>query len=440
MSTSSCPGGQALALFGHNGAGKSTLLRTLATLVRPDSGNIRVAGFNRDRQDRLIRSAIGYVGHDSLLYDDLTPVENLRFYARLYGVRDAEDRTDAVLRDVGAREWAGRRVRTLSNGMRKRVAIARALLHRPRVLLLDEPETGLDEGGLELLEAVVRAVTDGGASVAMTTHGAEQGLALADQVAVLSAGRVTMSCERRATSVGEIQRAITGRGRGRVMAAYLRVAAAVFMKDIRLEARTKETATAVLVFALMVAFVFGFAFDPAPSVMAIVGPGVVWVAYLFAGILGMNRTFAVERDRGTLEGLMLAPVGREAVFAGKLLGAIAVMLVVEALMVPVFLMLYDLSLFSVWFILAAVLATIGFAAVGTLFSAIAAHTRAREAALPVLFLPVSLPVIIAAVGSTSDILDGGGWSEVRGWLQLMLAFDVVFLVLSSWAFEFVLEE
>ena len=205
------PWGQALVLFGHNGAGKSTLLRTLATLVRPDSGNIRVAGFDRDRQDRLIRSAIGYVGHDSLLYDDLTPVENLRFYARLYGVRDPENRTDAVLRDVGAREWAGRRVRTLSNGMRKRVAIARALLHRPRVLLLDEPETGLDEGGLELLEAVVRAVTNGGASVAMTTHGAERGLALADQVAVLSAGRVTMSCECRATSVGEIQRAITGR-------------------------------------------------------------------------------------------------------------------------------------------------------------------------------------------------------------------------------------
>ena len=224
------------------------------------------------------------------------------------------------------------------------------------------------------------------------------------------------------------------------MAAYLRVAAAVFMKDVRLEARTKETATAVLVFALMVAFVFGFAFDPAPRIMAIVGPGVVWVAYLFAGILGMNRTFAVERDRGTLEGLMLAPVGREAVFAGKLLGAIAVMLVVEALMLPVFLMLYDLSLFSVWFILTAVLATVGFAAVGTLFSAIAAHTRAREAALPLLFLPVSLPVIIAAVGSTSDVLDGGGWSEVRGWLQLMLAFDVVFVVLSSWAFEFVLEE
>jgi heme exporter protein B len=224
------------------------------------------------------------------------------------------------------------------------------------------------------------------------------------------------------------------------MRSYARTAFAVFIKDIRLEARTKETVTAILVFALMVAFVFGFAFDPTPSVIAIVGPGIVWVAYLFAGILGMNRTFALERDRGTLEGLMLAPVGREAIFAGKLLGTIAIMLLVEAMMFPVFLMLFDLSLFSGWFALIALLATVGFAAVGTLFSAIAAHTRAREVLLPLLFLPVSLPVIIAAVAGSSAAFDGEGWDGVGGWLQLMVAFDLVFVVLSSWAFEFVLEE
>ena len=224
------------------------------------------------------------------------------------------------------------------------------------------------------------------------------------------------------------------------MSAYLSAALAIYLKDVRLEARSKETVGAVLIFALLVAFIFNFAFDATPDIVAIVGPGIVWVAYVFTGILGLNRTFVLERDRGTLDGLMLAPVGREALYLGKLLSAISVMLVVEFLMVPVFLVLYDISLLDLRFALAALLATIGFAAVGTLFSAIAAHTRAREVLLPLLFLPAVLPVIMAAVAITASVLDGYGWNAATSWLQLVVAFDIVFLVVSSWAFEFVLEE
>jgi heme exporter protein B len=221
---------------------------------------------------------------------------------------------------------------------------------------------------------------------------------------------------------------------------YLRAALAIYGKDMRVEARTKETVTSVLVFAVIVAFIFGFAFDPTPRIIGIVGPGIVWVAFLFTGILGMNRTFALERDRGTLEGLLLAPVGRDALFAGKFASTATVMLVVEALMLPVFLVLFDLSLFSGWFVLTAVAATIGFASVGTLFAAIAANTRAREVLLPLLFLPVVLPVVIGAVSGSTAALDGEGWGGTGRWLQFMAAFDVVFLVLSSWAFEHVVEE
>jgi heme exporter protein B len=209
---------------------------------------------------------------------------------------------------------------------------------------------------------------------------------------------------------------------------------------MRLEARTKETFSAVLAFAVIVAFVFGFAFDPSPSVVALVGPGIIWVAYVFTGILGMNRTFAVERDQGTLEGLLLAPVGREAIYAGKLASTTTIMLVVEVILYPIFLLLFELNLFNIWFVLVTVAATVGFAAVGTLFSAIAAHTRAREVLLPLLFLPIILPVIIGAVASTSASLSGDGWDGVGKWLQFIIAFDLVFLVLSSWAFDFVLEE
>ena len=200
--------GEGLALFGHNGAGKSTLIRTLTTLIRPDEGTVRIAGFDRDSQAAKIRSVIGYVGHQSLLYDDLTPRENLRFYAKMYGLPDADNLVEQSLDEVGATSYAERRVRVLSNGMQKRVAIARALLHRPRVLLLDEPETGLDQGGLDLLDTVVTAVKEGGASVVMATHGTERGLALAERVLVLKDGRVSLTCATADTSADAIQQAI----------------------------------------------------------------------------------------------------------------------------------------------------------------------------------------------------------------------------------------
>ena len=224
------------------------------------------------------------------------------------------------------------------------------------------------------------------------------------------------------------------------MKAYWRATWAIYMKDLRLEVRTKETVSTILVFSLLVVFIFNFAFDPSPQVIAAVGPGIVWVAYLFTGILGLNRSLILEKDQATLDGLLLAPVGRDAIYAGKLLGIFTIMLVVEALMVPAFLVLYDLSVLSVWFALVAVLATLGFAAVGTVFSAIAVNTRAREVMLPLLFLPVVLPVVIGAVASTASVMDGAGWAGISRWVGLLLAFDAVFLVISSLAFEHVLEE
>ena len=203
------PWGNTLALFGHNGAGKSTLLRTLATLVRPERGTLRIAGFDRATHPAQIRAAVGFVGHQPLLYDELTSTENLRFYAKLYHLPNPTSRVREALAMVGAEGYAGQRVRTLSNGMQKRVAIARALLHRPAVLLLDEPETGLDAAGLIMLDAAVRAVRDGGASVVMTTHSTERGLVLADQVLVLARGRVVLSSSSEEVTADGVQALLT---------------------------------------------------------------------------------------------------------------------------------------------------------------------------------------------------------------------------------------
>ena len=222
------------------------------------------------------------------------------------------------------------------------------------------------------------------------------------------------------------------------MSAYLRAAWAVYLKDLRGEARTREAVASVLVFAMLAAFIFTF--DPNPRVLAAVGPGIVWVAYLFAGMLGLSRGFAQEKERGTLDGLLLAPVGRDALYAGKMLWTLTLLLAVEALMLPVFAALYDLPVLDARFVWLAALATVGYAAAGTLFSAIAAHTRAREALLPLLFLPVALPLVIGAVAGTSAIFGGEGWSEYGRWAQLIAVYDILLIGVSSLVFEYVLED
>ena len=224
------------------------------------------------------------------------------------------------------------------------------------------------------------------------------------------------------------------------MTVFWRVVLAIAWKDVLLELRTKDIVSSLLVFSLLVAVIFNFAIDPTPAMVALVVPGMLWVAFIFAGILGLNRTFVLEKDRGSLTGLMLGPVGRDAIYFGKLLGILVFMLVVEVLMYPLFAVLFDLPLFLPRLVVVAFLATLGFAAVGTVFSAMATNTRSREVMLPVLFFPISIPVIIAAVEASGGVLEGVGWGELAKWLQLIAVFDILFVVASFLTFEYVLEE
>ena len=165
--------GQLIVLLGPNGSGKTTLLRVLSTQVTPDSGQVSVAGFDCRKQANQVRRRVGVVGHRSLLHDDLTCKENLVFYSRLFGLPDPRQRSGEVLELVGLAHRAGHRVRTLSHGMQKRVSIARALLHRPQVLLMDEPESGLDAESRAMLKALIADWTGSGRTVLMTTHNAD---------------------------------------------------------------------------------------------------------------------------------------------------------------------------------------------------------------------------------------------------------------------------
>ena len=182
--------GQTLVIFGANGAGKTTLLRILSTHVRADHGSVAVAGHSLRTSPEEVRRRIGVVGHRSLLYDDLTCRENLIYYGRLFGLKDHKPRVDEVLEKVKLTSRADHRVRTLSNGMQKRAAIARAILHEPDVLLLDEPEAGLDRESVSILGTLLAEWTDSGRSVIMTTHDLDLGMTWGHRAGVLCGGKV----------------------------------------------------------------------------------------------------------------------------------------------------------------------------------------------------------------------------------------------------------
>ncbi|MCE2486876.1 MAG: heme ABC exporter ATP-binding protein CcmA [Desulfurellaceae bacterium] len=195
--------GQAVAVFGPNGAGKTTLLRLLASLLKPSSGSLRLFALPAD--DPRARRRIGFVGHDSFLYPDLSPFENLRFYAHAYRLDNGAARVQAMLEYVGLQDWATTPVRSLSRGMEQRLALARALLHEPDLLLLDEPYTGLDADALELLHTSLLQAKQAGKTIVFSSHDFERGLALCSRALMLCQGRIMWQSSADTPSVAELR-------------------------------------------------------------------------------------------------------------------------------------------------------------------------------------------------------------------------------------------
>ena len=224
------------------------------------------------------------------------------------------------------------------------------------------------------------------------------------------------------------------------MTAYLRPVLAILVKDLLLEFRTKDILVSTVLFGLLVIVVFNFAIDPSPKLVAAVAPGILWVSFTFGGVLGLNRSFGLEKDRGNLHGLMLAPVSRDTLYFGKMLGNFVFMLIVEAIVYPAFAIMFNLPLWIPGLIPIILLATLGISAVGTVFSAMAVNTRSREVMLPALFFPVIVPVIIGAVESTGALLGSNGDENLVRWAAFLAVFDAVFLVVCPVVFGFILEE
>ena len=212
-------------------------------------------------------------------------------------------------------------------------------------------------------------------------------------------------------------------------------------KDLLVERRSKETLNAVLFFALALLFVFQFALDADRERLAAVLPGLLWLAFILSGMLGLGRVFLVERENDCWEGLLLAPGDKSAIYLGKLAGSLALMFTVEAIVLLLFSVFFNVDLAPVLpgLVLVIALGTVGFAALGTLFAAMTAQARARELLFPVLLLPVLVPVLLGTVKGTEALLLREPLADVAHWLKLLVAADVIYVVAGLLTFDFILE-
>ncbi len=226
------------------------------------------------------------------------------------------------------------------------------------------------------------------------------------------------------------------------MPLFFRQVFAILWKDLKTEARTKERLSAMCFFALLVILIFNFAFKPGSEVMKSAAPGIFWVTVTFAGLLGLTRSFALERQNDCLMGLRLSPADPGAIYLGKMLGNFITMAFMEALVLPLLVLFLNVTVWDhlLRLLLPLALGTLGFAAVGTLFAAMSINTRLQEALLPMLALPVLVPALLAAVESSRAVLAGEPFSEVGSWLKLGGAFALLFVTACLLLFEYVVEE
>lgn len=221
---------------------------------------------------------------------------------------------------------------------------------------------------------------------------------------------------------------------------FLRAVFAIVWKDVQAEYRSLELVSAMLVFSLLVIIIFNFALNLDIKLRQTITAGVLWTTFAFAGTLGLNRSMAVEKDRGCLDGLLLAPVDRSAIYFGKAISNFAFMLVVEAVVLPVYSILYSTNLFQPGLLMVIFLGSIGYVGVGTLLATMSVQTRTRDILLSILLFPVVLPVLLPAIIASNGFLTGTELSENMFPLALLIAYDIIFISIAFMTFDNVVEE
>jgi len=221
---------------------------------------------------------------------------------------------------------------------------------------------------------------------------------------------------------------------------FLRAVFAIVWKDIQAEYRSFELISAMLVFSLLIIIIFNFALDLDPRMRQSVTAGVLWTTFAFAGTLGLNRSMAVEKDRGCLDGLLLAPVDRSAIYFGKAISNLIFMLIVEVIVLPVYSVLYGTNLFQPGLLMVILLGSIGYVGVGTLLAAMSVQTRTRDILLSILLFPVVLPALLPAIIASNGFLAGDRVEDFLFSIGLLVAYDIIFISVAFMVFDNVVEE
>ncbi len=221
---------------------------------------------------------------------------------------------------------------------------------------------------------------------------------------------------------------------------FIKAISAIVWKDILAEYRSLELVSAMSVFSLLVIIIFNFALDLDIKTRQTVTAGVLWATFAFAGTLGLNRSMSVEKDRGCLDGLLLAPVDRSAIYFGKAISNLMFMLIVEAVVLPVYSVLYNINLFQPGLLLVILLGSIGYVGVGTLLATMSVQTRTRDILLSILLFPVILPVLLPAIIASNGFLANLEFSEILFPLSILITYDVIFIAVAFMVFDNVVEE
>ena len=221
---------------------------------------------------------------------------------------------------------------------------------------------------------------------------------------------------------------------------FLQAILAIVWKDLRAEFRSFELVSSMLVFSLLVILIFNFALELDIKTRQTVTAGVLWATFAFAGTLGLNRSMSIEKDRGCMDGLLLAPVDRSAIYFGKFISNLAFMLLVEAFVLPIYSLLYNTNLFQPGLLVVILLGSIGYTAVGTLLAAMSVQTRTRDVLLPILLFPVAFSVLLAAVKASGGFLSNSELTEILLPINLLIGYDVIFIAVAFMVFDIVVEE
>ena len=223
---------------------------------------------------------------------------------------------------------------------------------------------------------------------------------------------------------------------------YLNQIAAIVWKDFVTELKTRELLSAMFIFALLVILIFIFSINLSIVKASEVGPGILWVAFLFAGTIGLNRSFMLEKENGCLMGLMLVPADRTAIYFGKLISNLIFLSIMELFILPLFMIFFNIDLLSHLgpLLVVVFLGTLGFCALGTLLSSLSSNLKTREIMLPILLYPLLIPIVIGAVRMTGQILDGIDLFDMMKWIGLTASFDIIYIGVSIMTIDHILEE